>query len=71
MMNLKKRFLDIAKAFDKVWYQGIFFKLRLNGIWGDLLNMCYFLSQRIKWSNSMVKLLNWQTLSQKFPSGLS
>ena len=43
----KKRFLDISKAFDKVWYQGIIFKLQLNGISGDLLNiMCYFSSQR-------------------------
>ena len=39
--------LDISKAFDKVWYQGIIFKLRQNGISGDLLNILPdFLSNR-------------------------
>ena len=31
-------FLDISKAFDKVWHQGLHYKLRKNGISGELLN---------------------------------
>ena len=31
-------FLDISKAFDKVWHQGLNCKLRQNGISGELLN---------------------------------
>ena len=31
-------FLDISKAFDKVWHDGIIFKLKCNGISGNLLN---------------------------------
>ena len=31
-------FLDISKAFDKVWHQGLHYKLRQNGISGELLN---------------------------------
>jgi len=30
-------FLDISKAFDKVWHEGIIFKLKCNGISGNLL----------------------------------
>ena len=32
-------FLDISKAFDKVWHQGLHCKLRQNGISGELLNI--------------------------------
>ena len=32
-------FLDISKAFDKVWHQGLHYKLRQNGISGKLLNI--------------------------------
>ena len=40
-------FLDISKAFDKVWYPGLLFKLRQNGIDGNLLElMTDYLSNR-------------------------
>ena len=32
-------FLDISKAFDKVWHDGLIFKLRHNGISGDIINI--------------------------------
>ena len=32
-------FLDVSKAFDKVWHQGIHYELRQNGISGELLNI--------------------------------
>ena len=32
-------FLDISKAFDKVWHEGLAFKLKQNGIYGNLLNV--------------------------------
>ena len=32
-------FLDISKAFDKVWHDGIIFKLKQNSISGNLLNL--------------------------------
>ena len=40
-------FLDISKAFDKVWHEGLCFKLKQNGINGSLLDlMSSFLSDR-------------------------
>ena len=32
-------FLDISKAFDKVWHEGIIYKLTQYGISGNLLNL--------------------------------
>ena len=32
-------FLDISKAFDKVWHEGLIFKLKTYGIDGDLLKL--------------------------------
>ena len=32
-------FLDISKAFDKVWHKGFVFNLKQNGISGNLLNI--------------------------------
>ena len=32
-------FLDISKAFDKVWHDGLIFKLRQNGIRGEMINI--------------------------------
>ena len=40
-------FLDISKAFDKVWHEGLIFKLKQNGISGNLLNLlCDFLRNK-------------------------
>lgn len=40
-------FLDISKAFDKIWHKGLLFKLSQNYIYGNLLNiLSNFLSNR-------------------------
>ncbi len=40
-------FLDLSKAFDRVWHKGLLYKLKCNGISGDLLNLIQnFLTDR-------------------------
>ena len=38
-LEVRRVFLDISKAFDKVWHDGVIFKLTQNGISGNLLNV--------------------------------
>ena len=38
-LEVKAVFLDISKAFDKVWHKGLIFKLKHNGISDKILNI--------------------------------
>ena len=47
VLAVRNVFLDISKAFDKVWHDGIIYKLTQNGISGNLLNLLEdFLKER-------------------------
>ena len=39
VLEVRSVFLHISKALDKVWYDGIIYKLSQNGILGNLLNL--------------------------------
>ena len=39
-LEVRSVFLDISKAFDKVWHEGLIFKLKQNGVAG---NAIYFI----------------------------
>ena len=46
-LEVRGIFLDISKAFDKVWHEGLISKLKQSGISGDLLQILSdFLSNR-------------------------
>ena len=38
-LEVRAVFMDISKAFDKVWHKGLIFKLKQNGISGSLLEL--------------------------------
>ena len=38
-LEVRAVFMDISKAFDKVWHEGLIFKLEQNGVSGVLLNL--------------------------------
>ena len=63
-------FLDISKAFDKVWHEGMILKLKCNGISGNLLKFFedYFLNrfQRVVLNGTTS---HWQRLNAGVPQG--
>ena len=51
-VDVRGVFLDISRAFDKVWHDGLVFKLKSYGVEGELLSLLKngrYLTQ--KWSN--------------------
>ena len=61
-------FLDISKAFDKVWYQELHYKLRQNGISGELLNILTdFLDNRTQSVNLNGQYSSWAKLKLELP----
>ena len=63
-------FLDISKAFDKVWHEGLLFKLKLNGISGNLLNVITdFLYQRKQRVILNGQHSSWNNVQARVPQG--
>ena len=63
-------FLDISKAFDKVWHDGLLHKLESNGISGLLLNLIRdFLSERQQHVILNGKNSDWCHISAGVPQG--
>ena len=38
-LEVRSVFLDISKAFDKVWHEGLIFKLKQNSVGGNVINL--------------------------------
>ena len=63
-------FLDISKAFDKVWHDGLLFKLKTYGVEGDLLLL---LKNYLKNRKQRVALngqtSEWRKINSRVPQG--
>ena len=69
-LEVRSIFLDIAKAFDKVWHDGITFKLTQNGIPGNLLNLWRdFLNERKQRVILSGQFSTWKNVSAGVPQG--
>ena len=63
-------FLDISKAFDKVWHDGIIFKLTQNRISGSLLKLLRdFLKERRKRVVFNGQASTWTNITSGVPQG--
>ena len=63
-------FLDISKAFDKVWHDGLLYKLKRNGINGDLLKLIEsFLSDRYQRVVLNGQTSKWNKITAGVPQG--
>ena len=70
--NLEVRavFLDISKAFDKVWHKGLIYKLKQNGISGNILNnIIDFLSFRKQRVVLNGQVSQWTNIEAAVPQG--
>ena len=63
-------FLDISKAFDKVWHRGLIHKLESIGISGNLLNLMEsFLSERCQRVLNNGQSSEWASIKAGVPQG--
>ena len=63
-------FLDISKAFDKVWHYGLIFKLQENGISGNHLKVLkYFLTNKKQSVVLNGQSSSWTNVKAAVPEG--
>ena len=63
-------FLDISKAFDKVWHKGLVFKMKCNGIQSDILSLLFdFLDNRYQSTLLDGKASEWAHIEAGVPQG--
>ena len=67
---MRANFLDILKAFDKVWHEGLLFKLECIGISGNLLSLLKsFLSNRFQRVVLNGQCSSWSSVLAGVPQG--
>ena len=68
--ELRAAFLDISKAFDSVWHEGLIFKLKRIGIKGNMIGIINsFLSDRKQRVTIDGKYSDWVDIGAGVPQG--
>ena len=68
--EVRSVFLDISKAFDKVWHPGLLFKLKQNGINGKMYQILEnFLAGRKQRVTINGKMSDWKSVEAGVPQG--
>ena len=63
-------FLDLSKAFDRVWHEGLIYKLEFNGLHGNVLRIVNsFLADRKQRVVLNGQCSKWDTISAGVPQG--
>ena len=68
--EVRSVYLDISKAFDKVWHEGMIFKLKQVGVGGYMLDILTdFLSNRFQRTTLNGKSSEWKPIKAGVPQG--
>ena len=63
-INVRTAFLDISKAFDKVWKDGLIFKLKSYGVEVELLSLLKNYLQNREQSIALYRQISgWKTIN--------
>ena len=69
-LEVRGIFLDISKAFDKVWHEGLVYKLKQNGVNGNLLEtLTSFLNDRKQRVVLNGQHSKWENIEAGVPQG--
>ena len=68
-VDARSVFRDISKAFDKVWHDGLIFKLKSNGAEGELLSLLRNLQNRAQRVVLNDQTSGWRNINSGVPQG--
>ena len=69
-LEVRSVFLDISKAFDKVWHEGLLYKIKSMGISGELYSLLEsYLSSRLQRVVLNGQTSSWRSVLASVPQG--